>query len=194
MMQDSGIKAELRGANGRWMRAMLELSSLTGGASHQLGTSWLRKPSLPREQWTLPSPIGWTFGALSKRRTGSMQVGKAPLPRPSPSLIRSAALTFSFHTALSGDFLHPRLVAWIDDEGLEALAELLMLIEEVGAPPMELLTSVFIDKTTGGKRPIGLMVGLMRLWGKVRRECARAWELENSRPYFWAGRGEAGCG
>eukprot|EP00973_Karenia_brevis_P079843 11079498-Karenia_brevis.AAC.1 len=65
-----------------------------------------------------------------------------------------------------------------------------MLVEELGKTPLDLLTLVFIDKPGGGKRPIGLLTGVMRLWGKVRRPYGKEWEEQHERPYFWAGRGK----
>eukprot|EP00973_Karenia_brevis_P085485 11862009-Karenia_brevis.AAC.1 len=117
-----------------------------------------------------------------------MEVGP-PLAKPTPAQIRRAALSIKQETALSGDYLHPRSVTLLDDAALDDLAEIFLLMEEVGLPPLQMLMLVFIPKPDGGRRPIGLLTGLMRLWGKVRREYARAWEEENARPYFWAGRG-----
>ena len=64
-----------------------------------------------------------------------------------------------------------------------------MVIEEVGRPPVDLLALIFIAKPDGGRRPIGLLTGLMRLWGQVRRGYGREWEVAHSRSYFWAGQG-----
>ena len=113
------------------------------------------------------------WGEVAAQDWSGMQVESEALPRPPPSLIRAAAKTFPFFTALSGDFIHPRLVAWLDDGALEVLAEIFLLIEEVGVPPLELLTLVFIPKPSGGTRPIGLLLGLMRLWRRVRHEYAK---------------------
>ena len=117
-----------------------------------------------------------------------MPVGE-PLPRPAAGAIRKAARSIKACTALSGDFLHPRSVELLEDEALDDLAELFLVMEEVGRPPLELLTLVFIPKPDGGKRPIGLLTGVMRLWGKTRRPFGKQWEEQNARPYFWAGHG-----
>eukprot|EP00972_Heterocapsa_arctica_P006364 934223-Heterocapsa_arctica.AAC.1 len=119
----------------------------------------------------------------------TMEVGE-PLPRLTPSQLRRAACSIKQDTALSGDFLHPRTIALLDDQALEDLAELFLVMEESGKPPIELLTLVFIPKPDGSTRPIGLLTGLMRLWGKARRSFAWDWELANARPYFWAGKGK----
>ena len=60
---------------------------------------------------------------------------------------------------------------------LEVLADLILLIEEVGGPPLRILVIVLLAKPDGGRRPIGLLTGLMRVWGKLRRRYAKDWEL-----------------
>ena len=119
----------------------------------------------------------------------TMQVDE-PLPRPAPDAIRKAAWSFPADTALGGDFVHPKLIGYLDDDQLEVVADIIMLIEESGTTPVELLTLVFIDKPDGGKRPIGLLTGFMRLWGNVRSSFGRKWEADNDREYFWAGAGK----
>eukprot|EP00974_Lingulodinium_polyedra_P131027 11216137-Lingulodinium_polyedra.AAC.1 len=50
---------------------------------------------------------------------------------------------------------------------------------------------VFLDEEDGGERPIGLLAGLVRLWGRVRKPCIQDWAIANGRPYFWASRGRS---
>eukprot|EP00959_Pyramimonas_sp_CCMP1952_P068478 1429095-Pyramimonas_sp.AAC.1 len=45
-----------------------------------------------------------------------------------------------------------------------------------------------IPKALPGLRPIGLFGGLYRAWAKIRRPLALAWEEENYRAWFAAGR------
>ena len=132
-----------------------------------------------REVWSCPEAAqDWT----------AMPVD-APLPRPSPGELRRAARSIKQHTALGGDHLHPRSIALLDDAALEVPAVIFMLVEELGTPPLRLLVIVLLAKPDGGRRPIGLLTGLMRIWGKLRRRYAREWERGHSRPFFW---GEAG--
>ena len=67
---------------------------------------------------------------------------------------------------MSGNFLHPRTVALLDNEALDDLAEIMLLMGEIGKAPLQLLTLVFLPKPDRGRRPIGLLTGIMRLWGK----------------------------
>ena len=50
------------------------------------------------------------------------------------------------------------------------------------------LSVVFLPKPDGGARPIGLLPGLARLWGKIRRRHMREWEDNHQRALFAAGR------
>ena len=182
-------------SQGKWRKWAIEACEKGGKAAHRwtkppLGTVLSDKATSiqGRVDDTLEEWLDiWECGSHAQDWT-QLAVGEA-LPRPSPSLIRAAAHSIKQDTAVSGDFLHPRTVSLLDDEALEDLAELILLMEEVGRPPVQMLTLVFIPKPDGSRRPIGLLTGLMRLWGKIRRSYGKQWELDNARPYFWAGHG-----
>eukprot|EP00973_Karenia_brevis_P010696 1449737-Karenia_brevis.AAC.1 len=110
---------------------------------------------------------------------------EGPLEKPNVDDIRKAAAQFKTDTALSGDFIHPKSVTLLDDLALDILGDIFLLLEEAGKLGRSVLTIVFLSKPDGGKRPIGLLPGLLRLWGKVRRGLAKQWEKEHQRPYFW---------
>ena len=115
------------------------------------------------------------------------------LPRPSVVEVRAAAQTFPATTGLGVDMWHPRLFAWLPDDGLQGWIDLMMIAERKGWLPaaMETLTVVFIPKGSGGVRPIGLFTASQRLWGKVRRQIAAQWEREHQRAFFWGGAGKS---
>ncbi len=46
-----------------------------------------------------------------------------------------------------------------------------------------------LPKPDGGRRPIGLLPGIIRLWMRARLNVARSWQTEHDRPYFYAGPG-----
>ncbi len=48
-----------------------------------------------------------------------------------------------------------------------------------------------IPKPKGGKRPIGLLTALIRLWERLRIEEVRAWKGTAFRDYNWAARGRS---
>ena len=42
---------------------------------------------------------------------------------------------------------------------------------------------VFLDKPTGGKRPIFLIMGVLRVWSCIRSDICRSWEQEHAEPF-----------
>ncbi len=115
------------------------------------------------------------------------------LERPNVDLYRRAAKSFKKLTGLSAERLHPRDVGEMDDETLECLIDIMMACEALGTMPSATRTVLvyLIDKKTGGRRPIGLLPVLYRIWMKVRRAQIRGWEQEWARVYFTAGRGRS---
>ena len=113
------------------------------------------------------------------------------LPPLTAEQVRKASLTFPQNTAFSADHWHPRTFSQLGHEALALLARLMNMMERVGAPPLQLLILVFLAKPDGGVRPIGLLSGLIRVWGRARRMHARKWEVDNERPYFWCGAGKS---
>ena len=112
-----------------------------------------------------------------------------PLPRPSVSQVRRASKGFKEFTGIGCDDWHPRHVGMLSDDAIEAFISLLMAMERQGIAPeqVQVLLIVFLDKPDGGKRPIGLLASILRIWGKLRRSYANEWERDNARSYFWGG-------
>eukprot|EP00973_Karenia_brevis_P063854 8876358-Karenia_brevis.AAC.1 len=105
-------------------------------------------------------------------------------------IMNKAAATFPSGTGLGWDNMHPRAIMRCSAPAILALIRILMLAEICGEWP-ELIGVVIIcllPKPDGGRRPIGLLPSVIRLWMRIRLDIARAWEVENSRPYFYAGR------
>ena len=92
------------------------------------------------------------------------------LPRPTLEEVRAALKQFPRATGLGIDCLNPRTYLQLPDEMLELLLDIL-LDWEATPTPLKAWASliVFLPKPTGGSRPIGLLVGILRLWGKLRR-------------------------
>ena len=129
----------------------------------------------------------WRAGEFGPADTAELEA--RPLPPLTGSRLREVAKQFKKRTALGADSWHPRAFAALSEGLLDALAALFTAMERTGTGPsaIRLLMMVFLPKPTGGHRPIGLLVGLLRLWGKARRALCDEWELERDRPYF------AGC-
>ena len=75
---------------------------------------------------------------------------------------------------------------------LRALVLVLLAVEAAGKWPnsVGLVIVCLLSKPDGGWRPIGLMPTLVRLWMRARLDVARAWQLANERPFFYASAGK----
>ena len=102
-----------------------------------------------------------------------------------------AARSFKSRTGCDTDALPPRAFGWLSDQLLEKLAEMLEAAEKVGCWPEQLEEALIhlIAKEAGGKRPIGLVTALPRIWARVRRAQVNKWRSENARNYNWMTKG-----
>ena len=80
--------------------------------------------------------------------------------------LRAAALTFPADTGTGADNVSPRAYARLSDALLQELALLLLAMERKSqwAPSLQIVLIVLLPKAGGGRRPIGLMPGIVRLW------------------------------
>ena len=108
-----------------------------------------------------------------------------------PSMLLRAAASFPVGTGLGADNFSPRAIARLSTTVVAALCKLLYACELLGDWPtvLRLVLIVLLPKSDGGRRPIGLFPTVIRLWMRVRRDAARAWELANSRPCLYGGEG-----
>ncbi len=115
----------------------------------------------------------------------------APLARPSPSEIRDASRSFRKDTVVAFDGVAMRHYDLLSDPALEIIADVFEVMEATGEMPQQLgLTEMpMISKARGGHRAVASIVGLYRLWAKVRKPLVTAWKLANDRPYLAAGEG-----
>ena len=114
--------------------------------------------------------------------------GEAPFHQPSTDAMRRILNTFLAATGLGYDVLSPRALNELPDQGIEALIDLIMLIEEKAEWPDLCSRIVFIAKASGGVRPIGLLFAVVRVQCRLRRIEAQLWEASNSEGFFWATR------
>ena len=113
-------------------------------------------------------------------------------PMMTVAALRAACQSFPDGTGLGWDGLHPKALLRLPDSCLRALVRILFVAEAHGRWPaaMELVIIALIPKSDGGRRPIGLLPWLPRIWARVRRTVARQWEEANSRDYLFAGVGK----
>jgi len=127
-------------------------------------------------------------GAKAPWREEGCTVGPA-LPPLTPQILREAAGRFPAHKGYHG--FCARWFLYLGDEALECICQLLMACERLGFWPETLQHALLhlIPKRGGGKRPIGLINGLCRLWEIARRSCVREWRAANWRKYDYGGKG-----
>ena len=106
-------------------------------------------------------------------------------------MLREAAKAFpakkGFHGFLARWFLY------LPDVQLLAICQFLMACEAAGLWPEALRHALLhlIPKREGGKRPIGLVNGLCRLWELARRPLVREWRATQKRRYDYGLRGRS---
>jgi ribonuclease HI len=117
----------------------------------------------------------------------------APLPVIDGAQILEAAKKFKTKTGLGSDSLCPIWVTWLSAPLLDAIACLLMNLERLGIWPQQVqqILVALIPKADGGRRPIGLLPTIVRIWEKVRRPIMSSWRCSTERSYNWAARGRS---
>ena len=130
--------------------------------------------------------------AVAPWRSHRVECQDIELPKVTAQSLRRAARSFKDSTAIGVDGIPPKVVATLSDELLHVVAELVNRVEEVGAWPQSYATAVLhlIPKPSGGRRPIGLLPTLVRLWERARRDAVRIWRSREGMPFSWAGKGK----
>ncbi len=115
-----------------------------------------------------------------------------PLQRPTPEELRAVSKTFRKDTLVAFDGFALRHYELMSDAALGIVADLIEILETCGELPSQLrLTEMpLIEKSRGGHRAVASLVGLYRLWAKLRKPMVAAWEARNERPYLAAGKGK----
>ena len=115
------------------------------------------------------------------------------LPPLSCEALRKAARTFKTTTGVGVDAIVPTQYAWLSDELLGNIGKFLETVEACGCWPDQTKLSIIhlIPKQSGGKRPIGILASIIRLWDRARKHVAEAWRGTCLRDYDWmrTGRG-----
>ena len=113
------------------------------------------------------------------------------LPLLSHVELRAAAASFKPRTASGVDALLPTHFAWLSDSLLDRVGDLYAGFEEHGCWPKQVSTSIvhLIPKAAGGRRLVGLLASLVRLWERARKPVMREWQNTCKRTYNWMERG-----
>ncbi len=115
------------------------------------------------------------------------------LPRPTAEQFRRAARRIPRKTGVGVAGITPSDFEALDDAGIEACIDVMMACESVGYIPRAIALVIvrMIPKKDGGRRPIGLLPSMYRIWAKVRADLVRDWERYYAREYFAAGPGKS---
>ena len=98
--------------------------------------------------------------------------------------ILQAGNCFKLRTGRGAEDFHPKWFAFLPESARAEFAELLNRLEVSGCWPEQLRATLIklIPKAKGGKRPIGLLVALIRLWERARVLEVRQWKATAFRP------------
>ena len=115
------------------------------------------------------------------------------LPPITANEIRRAARSFRTGTSVGCDALPPAVFGWLSDPLCEAVAHFLNVVESSGKWPETVATSLvhLIPKPGGGRRPIGVLPTIVRIWERVRKPVSQKWARENKRDFDWASQGRS---
>eukprot|EP00959_Pyramimonas_sp_CCMP1952_P067511 1409234-Pyramimonas_sp.AAC.1 len=115
------------------------------------------------------------------------------LPITDAVQVRAICRSYKWKTGLGLDGWHFGHLAWLSDEALTSLGDILMLCERLCSWPtaMRMLILFLVAKEDGGGRPITLFPTPVRIWEAVRDPLVRRWERAHVRPYDWASPGRS---
>ena len=107
-------------------------------------------------------------------------------------MIKAACRTFPASTGGGIDSLQLRSILRLSDQVSTVLCHLLMPAELHGQWPelIQTIMVVLLPKADGGRRPIGLLPKLVRVWMRVRGPTVRAWRTSLNKEYLYGGEGK----
>ena len=119
---------------------------------------------------------------------------EAELPTITGADLATAAGRFKKTTAMGCDSFRPQWFSWLSGELLDLYARLLMVIESFGCWPLivRVLLIAQIPKPDGGRRPIGLLPTLVRIWEKLRKPIMASWRTTGVKSYNFDAKGRSG--
>ncbi|CAK0894942.1 unnamed protein product, partial [Prorocentrum cordatum] len=131
----------------------------------------------------------WQDTQVQAQRMAHAQV----LPTIDAMQVRTICRSYKWKTGLGLDGWHFGHLAWLSDEALNSLGDILMLCERLCSWPtaIRMLILFLVAKEDGGGRPIFLFPTPVRIWEAVRDPLIRQWERAHVRPYDWASPGRS---
>ena len=123
-------------------------------------------------------------------RKGEVQ---STMPLISAADVLKAASTFPKGTSIGCDAIPLAVLADLSEPLRDAIARLLNHLEREGSWPAEVSTALvhLIPKPSGGRRPIGVLPTLVRIWERIRKREVQKWAGATRRHYDWATQGRS---
>ena len=146
------------------------------------GSGWSASPADILTDEARRKALVWECSELGEGRQDIIR--QEALPEPTPEEVFAAARTFRAGRARAFDAVHMRHFTMLPKEGLLAWGRFFVLIERIAVWPraMWCVQMPLLEKPKGGYRGIGILPGAYRLWARVRRPWARAWEQQHRNP------------
>ena len=144
-----------------------------------------------KESW---AEIWERFSGTAEAPSRKADLRNCPkLPAITPEMLVESGKLFKKQTGLGIDLMNPRWITWLSRGLLVGLCKVLMAIEELGHWPeqVEEVLIALLPKPDGGRRPVGLLPTIERLWEKVRRPVVQEWRQTVVRQYNWAMKGRS---
>ena len=131
------------------------------------------------------------LGSTPWRDLDSSQRAEFTLPPLKHANLRKAARSFKPRTASGVDALVPEHFAWLSDPLLDRVGELFAALERAGCWPRQVALALvhLIPKAAGGRRSIGVLASMVRLWERARKAVVDDWRATCSRNYDWMSKG-----
>ena len=109
------------------------------------------------------------------------------LPPPDIESLRAVARKMKKNMATGVDALPPSTISWLSDELLGKVSCFLSEVERLGVWPTQVaqLLICLIPKDSGGRRPIGLLATIVKVWEQSRKQQVRRWRQGCNREYDW---------
>ena len=123
----------------------------------------------------------------------SEDVASDELPPLGGNDIVKAAASFSSTTSVGCDTVPPRAMSWVSDRLALDIATFLNGVEATGAWPAEVATALvhLIPKPDTGRRPIGVLPSIVRVWERSRKAAVQKWLRVNKFEFDWATQGRS---
>jgi hypothetical protein len=137
-----------------------------------------------KPRWTDPSRLQESQGVLETSVTSTLE-------RSTVHRLDKVLATYPERVGLGNDCLHPRSFLLLPRSSRQRLIDIMHTWERSPKRPLDWVNViVFLTKLTGGLRPIGLAVSVMRVWSRIRSEEAGDWEAQHDAGFFWGAKGK----